>query len=79
MLKRTTIVFSAALVLGSASMAFAGDQDSATVLAISGRIIEPQVALPADAYASVSRRKIVPQASHPRGTATYDFQMQGRF
>jgi hypothetical protein len=79
MLKRTTLVFSAALILGSASMAFAGDQDSATLLATSGRIIEPQAARPVDAYASVSRRKSAPLASHVRGAATYDFQLQGRF
>jgi hypothetical protein len=48
--KQTKLVLAATLVLGSASLAFAGDHNLASLLETSGRIIGPQVAAPADAY-----------------------------
>ena len=45
---KTELAVAAALFTAIASPAFAGDQDSATLLATSGRIIEQPAAMPAN-------------------------------
>ncbi len=49
---KTKLALAAALFSAVASPAFAGDQDTATLLATSGRILGTPVAVPAGAYAS---------------------------
>ncbi len=52
MIIKTKLALAAILVAAFASPSFAGDQDSATLLATSGRIVGTSVGVPAGAYAS---------------------------
>ena len=72
---KTKLALAAVLFSAIALPAFAGDQDSATLLATSGRIIEP-ASVTATAYASAmwSARRHVP--AH-WSMSTIDFQAQG--
>jgi len=51
---KTKLAVAAVLFSAIASSAFAGDQDTATLLATSGRIIEPATWVPANGYASAA-------------------------
>ena len=72
--------FAVAAVLFSAiaSPAFAGDQDSATLLATSGRIIEQPTTVPANTYASAMwSAHHHAQAHWSAEMRATDFQAQG--
>jgi len=69
---KTKIALVATLFSAIASPAFAGDQDSATLLATSGRIIEQPAAMPANTYASAAHRH-----SPMHWSSQVDFQAQG--
>jgi|HubBroStandDraft_6_1064221.scaffolds.fasta_scaffold3773915_1 hypothetical protein len=71
---KTKLAVAAALFTAIASPAFAGDQDSATLLATSGRIIEQPAARPASAYASAATWT---HRAPLRWSAAIDFQAQG--
>jgi hypothetical protein len=71
---KTKLAVAAALFTAIASPAFAGDQDSATLLATSGRIIEQPAAMPASAYASAATWT---HRAPMRWSAAIDFQAQG--
>jgi hypothetical protein len=65
------IALAALLFTAIASPSFAGDQDSASLLATSGRIYGQQTAMPSGAYASAGW--VAPHAVMAR-----DFQLQGK-
>jgi hypothetical protein len=71
---KTNLAVAAALFTAIASPAFAGDQDSATLLATSGRIIEQPAAMPANAYASATTWT---HRDPMHWSAAIDFQAQG--
>lgn len=73
---KTKFALAAVLFSAIASPAFAGDQDSATLLATSGRIIEQPAAMPANAYASATWSMHRRAPSHWSMSST-DFQAQG--
>ena len=68
------LAVAAVLFSAIASPAFAGDQDSATLLATSGRIIEQPASVPASTYASAMW-----SAHRPAhwSMSAIDFQAQG--
>jgi hypothetical protein len=75
---KTKLALAAALFLAIASPAFAGDQDSATLLATSGRIIEQPAAVPANTYASAARSARHHAPAHwSAHMSMTDFQAQG--
>ena len=75
MLTRTKLALSAAIVFGTASVAFAG-QDLGSEPALS-RNFGQQVVVPAHAYASVSKGAVIRNANRPdltdRQSAWYRF------
>jgi hypothetical protein len=75
---KSRIAALAAVVTVIAAPAFAGDQDTATLLQDSGRYIGQvnQVTVPAGAYAS-AQKGVRAQAIHVPSQAN-DFQLQGR-
>lgn len=73
---RAKLTIAAVLFSAIASPAFAGDQDSATLLATSGRIIEQPASVSTNAYASAmwsAHRHAPAHWSMP----SIDFQAQG--
>lgn len=73
---KTKLTIAAVLFSVIASPAFAGDQDSATLLATSGRIIEQPASVPANAYASAAWSKHRHAPAH-WSMSSIDFQAQG--
>ena len=74
---KTKLAVAAVLFSAIASPAFAGDQDSATLLATSGRIIEQPAAMPANTYASVVTTWSAHRHAPMHWSAAVDFQAQG--
>jgi hypothetical protein len=72
---KTKLAIAAALFSAIASPAFAGDQDSATLLATSGRIIEQPASMPTNTYASATWSTHRHSPMH--WSAAVDFQAQG--
>jgi hypothetical protein len=73
---KTKLAVAAILFSAIASPAFAGDQDSATLLSTSGRIIEQPASVPANAYASATWSAHRHAPAHGSMSAL-DFQAQG--
>ncbi|HLH89553.1 MAG TPA: hypothetical protein VKX28_13960 [Xanthobacteraceae bacterium] len=73
---KTKFALAAVLFSAIASPALAGDQDSATLLATSGRIIEQPAPMPANAYASATWSAHRHTPSH-WSMSSADFQAQG--
>ena len=76
MTTKTKLALAAVLFSAIAFPAFAADQDSATLLATSGRIIEQPAAMPANTYASAATWSMHRHAPMHWSSAI-DFQAQG--